>query len=113
MRSLPDTECQRLSLHARGDDPLLTITVPGDPDHYRQLWSVFWSYTEKPHPGGYFQIQAPGLEYPYDAITFDITEPGFKHVILGANGPIFPKGQTLNFVLGGRASRKELAVVVR
>lgn len=112
MRNLPDTSAERISLHARGSDELLKISVPGDPQQYRQLWSVFYSYSEKPFPTGGFEIRAP-LPPPYDVVRFDIVDAGFNHVILGTDGPIFPKGLDLEFVLTGNASRKEMAVVLR
>lgn len=114
MRQNPDTTSDRISLHARGTDEQLSIFVPGDPNEWRQLWSVFWSYAEKPYPIGYFRITAPpGTPPPFDQVTFDITKSGFGFVTLGTDGPIFPRGYDLTFTLGGYGGRKELAVVVR
>ena len=113
MRGSPGIVNDKISLHARGNDEQLKITVPGDPTQERQLWSIFWSYDEKPYPVGSVEIRANGLPPPLDVVRFDITQSGRDQVLLGFDGPIFPAGVDLEFVLTGNSNRKELAVVIR
>jgi hypothetical protein len=113
VRGLPGSRNDRISLHAKGNDEELKITVPGDPTQERQLWAAYWSFDEKPYPVGGIEIRCPSLPPPYDVIRYDVTHSGRDQILLGFEGPIFPAGVDLEFVLTGNSRRKELAVVIR
>lgn len=112
MKQLPTTIAERSSLHARGSDEVLKIILPGEPDEWRQLWGIFWSFDEKPYPVGAFEVRVPGA-VPLTLFKLDIPEAGLGSLALGADGPVLNKGTDIELILHGKASRKEFSVSLR